>query len=142
MLRTMLELGGHEVYETSDGDSAVELALTLQPDTAIIDIGLPGRDGYVVAAEIRASEVGGRRMRLIALTGYGSEEDRRRAVAAGFDAHLTKPVEPDRLALLLASAGMDCEQEPGDASASVARTTLSRSFVPGGRPIAGGGRSH
>jgi|SRR5579863_3911331 len=107
MLRTMLELQGHEIHEASDGPSAIERALTFQPDAAIIDIGLPGIDGYGVAANIRASERGPRRMRLIALTGYGSEEDRRRAIEAGFDAHLTKPVEPERLALVLGTTGTD-----------------------------------
>jgi len=58
----------------------------------------------VVAARIRASEKGVRHMRLIALTGYGTEQDRQRAADAGFDAHLTKPVEPQRLAMLLATA--------------------------------------
>jgi PAS domain S-box-containing protein len=105
MLRTMLEVQGHEVHEAAEGRSAIERALMLRPDAAIIDIGLPGMDGYAVAARIRANEAGHRRMRLIALTGYGSEEDRRRAAEAGFDVHLTKPVEPERLALLLATAG-------------------------------------
>ena len=101
MLRTMLELQGHEVHEVADGQSAIDRAIELRPQTAIIDIGLPGIDGYAVAARIRASEHGVPPMRLIALTGYGSEHDRCRAADAGFDAHLTKPVEPDRLITLL-----------------------------------------
>jgi CheY-like chemotaxis protein/anti-sigma regulatory factor (Ser/Thr protein kinase) len=103
MLRTMLELQGHEVHEAADGVSAVELVEAMRPDVAVVDIGLPGVDGYTVAERIRAAESGDRRMRLIALTGYGSETDRRRAADAGFDAHLTKPVDPQRLAQLLAS---------------------------------------
>ena len=103
MLRTMLELQGHEVHEAADGVSAVELVKAMQPEVAVVDIGLPGVDGYTVAQRIRATESGERRMRLIALTGYGSETDRRRAADAGFDAHLTKPVDPQRLAQLLAS---------------------------------------
>ena len=101
MLRTLLELQGHEVYEATDGQSAVDRALELRPHIAIVDIGLPGIDGYAVAARIRAGESGLHEMRLIALTGYGTEQDRRRAADAGFDVHLTKPVEPERLALLL-----------------------------------------
>jgi signal transduction histidine kinase/DNA-binding response OmpR family regulator len=101
MLRTLLELQGHEVHDVAEGQAAIEQALELRPHAAIIDIGLPGIDGYAVAARIRANESGAQHMRLIALTGYGSEQDRRRAIEAGFDAHLTKPVEPKRLALLL-----------------------------------------
>ncbi len=101
ILRRLLKMQGHEVHEAADGETAIERALTLEPDVAIIDIGLPGIDGYGVAAGIRASERGRRRMRLIALTGYGSEEDRRRAAEAGFDAHLLKPIDPKRLVQLL-----------------------------------------
>src|SRR5438552_169371 len=100
MLRTMLKLRGHQVHEAAEGQSAIDRALELRPHAAIIDIGLPGIDGYAVAERIRASE-STRHMRLIALTGYGTEQDQRRAREAGFDAHLTKPVEPERLALLL-----------------------------------------
>jgi signal transduction histidine kinase len=101
MLRTMLELQGHDVHEAAEGESAIVRAAELRPDVAIIDIGLPGMDGYAVAARIRASEKEPGEIQLIALTGYGTEQDRRRAAAAGFDAHLTKPVEPDRLRRLL-----------------------------------------
>ena len=101
MLRLLLELQGHEVYEAAEGEAAIDQALELQPQVAIIDIGLPGIDGYTVASRIREREKGGQGIRLIALTGYGTEQDRRLAAAAGFDAHLTKPVEPERLTLLL-----------------------------------------
>jgi two-component system, sensor histidine kinase len=103
MLRTMLEYYGHEVHEAADGAAAVEIAARMRPDVAVVDIGLPGIDGYTVARRLRAAEGGGN-MWLIALTGYGSESDRRQAVEAGFDAHLTKPVDPQRLARLLGSA--------------------------------------
>ena len=101
MLRTMLTLQGHEVHEAADGPSALERALAVSPEVAIIDIGLPGMDGYVVAARLRSDDPG-RRLRLIALTGYGTPDDRRRAQEAGFDAHLIKPVDPARLAQALA----------------------------------------
>jgi CheY-like chemotaxis protein/anti-sigma regulatory factor (Ser/Thr protein kinase) len=98
MLRRLLELSGHEVAEADDGPTAVAQALALAPDAVIVDVGLPGLDGYEVAARIRA---GGGRMRLVALTGYGRDENRRRAAAAGFDAHLVKPVDRTRLMLAL-----------------------------------------
>jgi CheY-like chemotaxis protein len=66
----------------------------------LLDIGLPGMDGYEVARRVRALP-GGRQIRLIALTGYGQADDRQRALAAGFDDHLVKPVEPLKLALAL-----------------------------------------
>jgi two-component system, chemotaxis family, CheB/CheR fusion protein len=101
MLRTLLELRRHTVWEAVDGPSAIEAALQFQPDIALIDVGLPGLDGYEVARSLRASE-GGKRMRLIALTGYGLPKDALRAREAGFDAHVVKPVHPDRLTQILA----------------------------------------
>jgi CheY-like chemotaxis protein len=74
--------------------------LRLTPDVAIIDIGLPGLSGYDVARQIRADPRGDG-ISLIALTGYGQQEDRRRALEAGFDTHLVKPVDPARLAAVL-----------------------------------------
>ena len=73
-----------------------------QPDVALIDLGLPGTDGYALARRIRQCAPA-RGVYLVALTGYGQAEDRRRALAAGFDVHLTKPVDPARLEALLAS---------------------------------------
>jgi PAS domain S-box-containing protein len=100
MLRTLLELRRHTVREAIDGPSGLEAALQFQPDVALIDVGLPGLNGYEVARHLRASE-GGKRMRLIALTGYGLPTDALRAREAGFDAHLVKPVHPDHLAEIL-----------------------------------------
>jgi signal transduction histidine kinase/CheY-like chemotaxis protein len=101
MLRVGLTLQGHDVHEAGDGKSAVELAATVRPDVALIDIGLPGFDGYEVARRIRAGEHG-KSIVLIAMTGYGQAEDRRRAQEAGFDAHQTKPVLSDQLGALIA----------------------------------------
>jgi signal transduction histidine kinase/CheY-like chemotaxis protein len=101
MLRVGLTLQGHEVHEAADGKTAVERAVELAPEVALIDVGLPGFDGYEVARRIRATE-GGRSMFLVAVTGYGQAEDRRRAQDAGFDAHVTKPVLPEQLAELIA----------------------------------------
>jgi PAS domain S-box-containing protein len=101
MLRLLLTLDGHEVEEAQDGAAGVDKALAGRPDAVIVDIGLPGLDGYEVARRIRASE-SGRRMTLIALTGYGQPEDRRRVAEAGFDAHLVKPMTPEALRRLIA----------------------------------------
>jgi signal transduction histidine kinase/CheY-like chemotaxis protein len=103
-LRSLLELSGHEVREAADGPTGVDLALSLEPDVVLIDIGLPGLDGYDVARRIRSTSRG-HLMVLAAVTGYGQPEDRRRAEEAGFDALLVKPVDPDQLTeLLIASA--------------------------------------
>jgi signal transduction histidine kinase/ActR/RegA family two-component response regulator len=95
-----LEELGHVVRGAADGPSGVELALQMHPDAAIVDIGLPGFDGYEVARRIRAAL--GRSTRLFALTGYGQAVAVQKARQAGFDAHLTKPVELQVLAQLLA----------------------------------------
>jgi signal transduction histidine kinase len=95
-LAAVLALCGHHVSETGDGAEGVRIALAEQPDVAVVDIGLPGIDGYEVARRLRAA-AGIRRIGLIALTGYGQAEDRERALNAGFDMHLSKPVEPQRL---------------------------------------------
>jgi signal transduction histidine kinase/integral membrane sensor domain MASE1/ActR/RegA family two-component response regulator len=100
MLCQLVRLLGHEPHQAVDGVGAVEAALRLLPDLTLVDIGLPGVDGYEVARRIR-NEPQGRRLRLVALTGYGRREDRERALAAGFEDHLVKPVDPARLASLL-----------------------------------------
>jgi two-component system CheB/CheR fusion protein len=101
MLRMALELDGHRVETAPDGTSGVEAALRTTPDVVLVDIGLPGLDGYAVARQLRAAL--GHRVTLVALTGYGQTEDRRRTAEAGFDAHLVKPVDPDVLTRALAS---------------------------------------
>ena len=96
MLRTSLEVAGHQVDVVEDGVGGVERARAMRPDIVLIDIGLPGLDGYEVARRIRR-DLGGE-IRLIALTGYGQPENRRRGAEAGFDAYLVKPVFADQLA--------------------------------------------
>jgi len=91
LLQTALELHGYRVSSCEDGETAVHRALAEKPGTMIIDLGLPRKDGYQVARDVRAAV--GREMRLIALTGYGQPDDKVRAADAGFDAFLTKPVE-------------------------------------------------
>ena len=96
----MLALYGYEVRAAYDGASAVELSESFQPHVAVLDIGMPTQSGYDVARELRARR--GRDVCLIALTGWGSDEDVKRAREAGFDHHLTKPVEPGLLTRLVA----------------------------------------
>src|SRR5690606_506932 len=96
MLRMLLEQAGHEAVEAVDGIDGVQIALSRRPDVAIVDIGLPGINGYEVARRLRQLPVSGT-MALIALTGYGQDEDRRRALQSGFDRHLVKPVDAERL---------------------------------------------
>ncbi len=99
-LKTLLEEEGHEVRTAGDGIEGVELALAHQPEVALVDIGLPRLDGYAVARSLR--EALGPHVLLVALTGYGLPEDRRRALESGFDAHLTKPVTLSVILELLA----------------------------------------
>jgi CheY-like chemotaxis protein len=96
MLRLRLELDGHEVHEAEDGITGLAEALGLQPDVAVIDIGLPGLDGWELARQLRATETG-RRMILVAISGYGQLEDQQLSREAGFDVHLVKPVDLDTL---------------------------------------------
>jgi len=95
MLAMMLELFGHEVLQAADGPAAL-LAAAGGPDLAIVDIGLPGMDGYAVARALRADPATAS-IRLVALTGYGNDESRQRALAAGFDLYITKPISPESL---------------------------------------------
>ena len=90
-VRTLLEVAGHRIEEARDGPSGVDIALAVHPDVMLVDVTLPGFDGYEVARRVRSSLGVG--PRLIAVTGYGQPGDRDRASRAGFDMHLTKPVE-------------------------------------------------
>ena len=101
MMQEVLKFSGHEVRTARDGASGLALAAEARPDVALIDIGLPDVDGYEVARRMRAAP-GGRTIGLVAITGYGQAEDQRRAYEAGFDAHLTKPVAPERLKQVIA----------------------------------------
>jgi signal transduction histidine kinase len=99
-LRLLLESLGHRVLEAGDGAHGLALALHHRPEVVLIDLGLPGLDGYEVARALRASP-GDRMITLIAVTGYGQAEDRRRSKDAGFDAHLVKPVSQSLLSHLI-----------------------------------------
>jgi CheY-like chemotaxis protein len=99
-LRLLLTAAGHEVETSADASSGLEKLRTFRPDVALIDIGLPGVDGYALARMARQTQET-QRTRLVALTGYGQAEDRRKALASGFDTHLTKPIDPARLEELI-----------------------------------------
>jgi signal transduction histidine kinase len=103
MLRCLLEMWGHDVAEAADGGAGIEAIATYRPDVALVDIGLPVKDGYELARQVRSH---GKRsdLLLVALTGYGAAEQRERALDAGFDLHLVKPVEPEDLASIIAGA--------------------------------------
>jgi signal transduction histidine kinase/CheY-like chemotaxis protein len=107
LLREMLEHAGHQVQVASDGAAGLALISAVQPDCALVDIGLPVLNGYEVAEQVRKR--GQRQPKLVALTGYGQPEDRQRALDAGFDAHLKKPVELDALERLLSKVQPQAE---------------------------------
>jgi CheY-like chemotaxis protein len=103
-LRMLLEAYGYEVAVAYTGPDGVRKAEEHRPQVVICDIGLPGMDGYAVAGALRGNPATAA-ARLIALTGYGQDEDRRRAAEAGFDEHLTKPADPAALEALIARTG-------------------------------------
>jgi PAS domain S-box-containing protein len=100
-LALLLRLSNHEVRVAYDGPAALDLAKEFRPALAFLDIGMPGMDGYDLARLLR-QQLGQEGTLLVALTGWGQEEDRKRSVAAGFDHHLVKPVEPEALREVLA----------------------------------------
>ena len=99
----LLKTWGHSVEVAPDGLSAVELILRVKPDLAFVDIGLPKLDGYGVAIEVR-SRLGPERTRLVAMSGYGQEADRRRSLESGFNAHLVKPADIDAILNIISPA--------------------------------------
>ena len=101
-LSLLLRLQGHDTATAYDGVEALRQAEAFRPDVILLDIGLPGMNGYAVACAIRERNWEPRAV-LVATTGWGQEHDRRRALDAGFDHHLVKPVDPSVLARVLAS---------------------------------------
>src|SRR5262249_20424205 len=102
-LAKLLRLSGHEVKTALSGTVALEVISLYRPEIVLLDIGLPGMDGYEVAQLIR-KQPGMDAMLLVALTGYGQDEDRRRSREAGFDHHLVKPVDLDALLSIVSDA--------------------------------------
>jgi DNA-binding response OmpR family regulator len=103
-LQTFLQIEGFQVFVAYDGEAAVEAAQRERPDIVLMDIGMPKMDGYEAARLIRARAAGSR---LVALTGWGQDMDRKKAELAGFDCHLVKPVELGKL--------LECLETIGDA---------------------------
>ncbi len=103
-LQLLLQSLGHETHVVHDGAAALDAARRLEPDVVLLDIGLPGLDGYEVARRLREMEAA-RPLRIIAVTGWGTEADRRRSQEAGFDLHLVKPLDPEELAQVLGRNG-------------------------------------
>ena len=95
-LGLLLRLGGHQVKTAYSGPSALEAARLERPEIVMLDIGMPGMDGLEVARRLR-EEIGLKDVLLVAMTGYGQDEDRRRTEGAGFNTHLVKPVDLERL---------------------------------------------
>jgi CheY-like chemotaxis protein len=106
-LTTLLYHLGYDVVTAYDGRTGLELAVRFRPDVVLLDIGLPGLDGFEVAKRLRQDWCMGDTL-IIALTGYGQDEDRRRSQQAGFNAHLVKPVDWNELQQILA----DCTPKP------------------------------
>ena len=104
MMRRLLDMEGHEVFEAATGTAGLHLASLQKPDLAIVDIGLPEMTGYEVAEHLRGNAET-RSMGLIAMTGYGQQEDRKHALAAGFDVHLVKSVDIDHLLEVIDQCG-------------------------------------
>jgi two-component system CheB/CheR fusion protein len=111
-----LELAGHDVRAAYTGQQALEIAKEFQPDVLVLDLGLPDISGLEVARTLRTKMSWGHNAVLIAATGWGQQEDRRRAFAAGFDHHLTKPVAPQAIESLLRSLGNGAQQKRGQAA--------------------------
>jgi signal transduction histidine kinase len=116
-LATLLELGGHEVFSAANGALALESAERNLPEVALLDIGMPKLDGYEVARRIRA-EPWGRGITLVALTGWGQDSDRRRSGEAGFDTHLVKPLDLDKLTELLGRLPVRAAEAADDTAGS------------------------
>jgi PAS domain S-box-containing protein len=108
--RLLLELHGHQVRVARDGLEGLRAFEEFSPEVAFLDLGLPGIDGFGVAERIRA--IAGKHPVLVAISGYGRDEDKQRALEAGFDAHLTKPVDHDRIEALLQTLAAPAEPAP------------------------------
>jgi CheY-like chemotaxis protein len=116
----ILQLEGYQVAVAYDGKGALQAAQVQKPQAVLLDIGLPGMDGYRVARTLRSDPTHERTL-LVAITGYGHEDDKRRSREAGFDFHLVKPVDPEQLCQLLAESSETC----GPASGEVRRPAPS-----------------
>ena len=130
MLRLLLEAEGHRVQVAGEGPAGLALIQERRPDVALVDIGLPGLDGYQVARAVRESPEGGQ-VRLVAMTGYGRQEDRARGAEAGFDVYLVKPIDGKKLLELLDDV------RSGQAHAAGGRGPTGNTSGRGGSPAGG-----
>lgn len=105
-LSMLMEMQGHTVFVAFGGEQALALAEKERPDVLVLDIGMPELDGYAVARRIRQCSWG-RRIKLIAATGYGQKEDVERARRAGFDHHLLKPMDPEAIDRVMIDSGSE-----------------------------------
>ena len=110
-LSQLLAMMGHDVQIARDGNSAIFMARSIRPDFIVLDIGLPGFDGFQVAEMLRR-EAGMAALRIIAVTGHGREEDRERSHHVGIDHYLLKPVDPDFLESLFGNASTNGRKPP------------------------------
>lgn len=107
-LAALLVLDGHEVQVAHDGDRALEIIISFRPHLALLDISMPGMDGYEVARRVRSSYTGAKeRVMLAAVTGWGQTRDIHRAMAAGYDRHFIKPLDPLQIRSLLIQIACD-----------------------------------
>jgi signal transduction histidine kinase/CheY-like chemotaxis protein len=132
MMRDFLELAGHEVELASTGNDGVKVARQFHPEVVLCDLGLPGMNGFEVAAQLRRDPAMAA-VKLIAVTGYGREEDRRRSREAGFDLHLTKPVDPVQLRKELLRPREGFTPEGTRTAKGTARPTHPSASAPRGR---------
>lgn len=115
-LAMLLRLTGHEVYTAHDGPAAIEMTQAHHPEVILLDIGMPQMNGLEVARKIR-NDLGLSDVILVALTGYGHDQDRRKSREAGFNVHLVKPIELDNLRAILHKSGDDGSQSQPEAPA-------------------------
>jgi len=99
-LSMLLDLTGNETHQAHDGQEAVDMAMAIKPEVILLDLGLPKLNGYQACCKIR-EQPWGKKIVIVALTGWGQEEDRQKSKQAGFDGHLVKPVDVDDLMRLL-----------------------------------------
>jgi len=112
LMAEVLETKGFTVVTANDGDEAIKLAEEQRPQAYVIDLGLPGMNGYEVAKRIRGLEGNRRQALLVALTGYGGPDDKQRAKLAGFDHHMTKPADFESLERMLRTRREESEGSP------------------------------
>jgi signal transduction histidine kinase len=134
-LTRLLQLSGHEVHAAADGLQALEAAARVRPDLMLLDIGMPGLNGYEVARRIRGFDWG-RSAVLVALTGWGQDNDRRQSREAGFDTHWVKPLDSRKLAALLESLPVAAVNGTASASDSAA-DGAQESMLPGAVSVLG-----